>query len=87
MKGISHIHQFSAAHHLSGSRLSGSLWPELSDITVKISKNYEAYLGKEVLSVSVIESLIDIINDGGAETVGDALEQYKKTVDKSIQPI
>ena len=60
---------------------------ELSDITVKISKNYEAYLGKEVLSVSVIESLIDIINDGGAETVGDALEQYKKTVDKSIQPI
>ena len=60
---------------------------ELSEITVKISKNYEAYLGKEVLSVSVIESLIDIINDGGAETVGDALEQYKRTVDKSIQQI
>ena len=60
---------------------------ELSELTVKISKSYEAYLGKEVLSVPVIENLIDIINDGNAETVADAIEQYKRTVDKSIQTI
>ena len=60
---------------------------ELSELTVKISKNYEAYLGKEALSVSVIDSLIEIMNDGNAENIADALDYYKKTVDKSLQTL
>ena len=60
---------------------------ELNDLTVKISKNYESYLGKEILSVPVIDNLIEIINDGNAETVADALDVYKKTVDKSIESL
>ena len=60
---------------------------ELNELTVKISKNYESYLGKEVLSLNVIESMIEIMNDGNAEVIADALEYYKKTVDKSLQTI
>ena len=58
---------------------------ELNELTVKISKNYEPYLGRDVLTPLVIDSLIDIINNGNAETVGEAIDFYKKDVDKSIQ--
>ena len=60
---------------------------ELSELTVKISKNYESYLGKEVLSVNVIDSMIEIMNNGNAETIADALDYYKKTVDKGLQTL
>ena len=60
---------------------------ELNELTVKISKSYEAYLGKDVLSVSVIDSLIDIMNNEDVETIADAVDCYKKNVDKSLQTL
>jgi len=60
---------------------------ELNELTVRISKNYEPYLGKEVLSVSVIDALIDIIENGNAETVAEALDYYRKTIDKGLQTV
>ena len=60
---------------------------ELNELTIKISKQYESYLGKEVLSVNVIDSMIDIMNGGNAETIADAVEYYKKTVDKGLQTL
>ena len=60
---------------------------ELNELTVKISKNYEAYLGKEILSVNIIDSMIDIMNDGNAETIADAVEYYRSTVDKGLQTL
>ena len=60
---------------------------ELNELTVKISKNYESYLGKEVLSLNVIDTMIEIMNDGNAENIADALDYYKKTVDKGLQTL
>ena len=54
---------------------------EISAITMEISQNYEAYLGKENLKVPVIDSLIEIINNGSALNVSEALEAYKKQIE------
>ncbi|MCR5830068.1 MAG: hypothetical protein K6F93_06975 [Lachnospiraceae bacterium] len=54
---------------------------EISAITMDISQNYEAYLGKENLSVTVIDGLIEIINNGGALNISEALEAYKKQIE------
>ncbi len=54
---------------------------EISAITMDISQNYEAYLGKENLRINVIDSLIEIINNGGALNISEALEAYKKQIE------
>ena len=54
---------------------------EISAITMDISQNYEAYLGKENLKVSVIDNLTDIINSGSALNISEALEAYKKQIE------
>lgn len=54
---------------------------EISSITMDISQNYEAYLGKENLRISVIDSLISIIENGGALNISEALEAYKKQIE------
>ncbi|MCR4721736.1 MAG: hypothetical protein K5655_08425 [Lachnospiraceae bacterium] len=54
---------------------------EISSITMDISQNYEAYLGKENLRISVIDGLIEIINNGGALNISEALEAYKKQIE------
>ena len=55
---------------------------ELNDLTVRISKNYETYLGKEILDTTIIDSLIEIMDNGNAQSVSEAVDYYKKTVDK-----
>ncbi len=54
---------------------------EISAITMDISQNYEAYIGKENLQISVIDSLTDIINSGSALNISEALEAYKKQIE------
>ncbi len=51
---------------------------KVNAFTLEISRKYEAYVGKEMLSISMIDSLIDIINSGDALTIADALICYKK---------
>ena len=46
--------------------------------SLEISQKYEAYVGKENLSASMIDSLIEIINGGDAVNIADALVFYKK---------
>ncbi len=46
--------------------------------TLEISQKYEAYVGKENLSVGMIDSLIEIINGGDAINIADALAFYKR---------
>lgn len=60
---------------------------ELNDLTVRISKNYETYLGKEILDTTIIDSLIEIMDNGNAQSVSEAVDYYKKTVDKGLQTI
>lgn len=51
---------------------------DLNSITVEISKKYEVYIGKEALSVLMIDEYIDIINNSEAATIADAIEYKKK---------
>lgn len=55
---------------------------KINSFTIEISKKYEAYVGKEVLSVSMIDSLTDIINAGDALTIADALAFYKRRLEE-----
>lgn len=50
----------------------------IKNTSLAISQKYEAYVGKENLSVGTIDSLIEIINGGDAVNIADALEYYKK---------
>lgn len=51
---------------------------QIKTLSLDISKNYEAYVGKENLSVSMIDTLTDLINSGDATNIGDAISYYKK---------
>lgn len=55
-----------------------NLESEIKSLTLDISDRYESYVGKENLSVAMIDSLIDIINGGDALTIADAMAYYKK---------
>lgn len=47
------------------------------EVSLNISTNYTAYIGEENLSLDVIEKLLIIMDDGKAETVGDAINVLK----------
>lgn len=44
---------------------------------IYIASNYEAYLGNEFASLEKLEALSEIMNTGGAETIGQAMAVYK----------
>lgn len=56
----------------------GEVEADLNALTVDISKKYEVYIGKEALSVPMIDEYIDIINNSEAATIADAIEYKKK---------
>lgn len=51
---------------------------QIKSLSLELSRKYEAYVGKENLSVPVIESLISIIQNGEATNIADALVCYKR---------
>lgn len=51
---------------------------QIKTLSVDISKNYEAYIGKENLTVSRLDSLAELINSGDAANIGEAIAYYKK---------
>ena len=56
---------------------------EIKSMSLEMSRKYEAYVGKDNLSVPVIESLIDIIENQDAANIADALAYYKKMTSES----
>lgn len=62
-------------------RLKKEADDDISATTMGISQNYEAYLGKENLCVSVIDTLIGFINNGNANNISEALDFYKKQIE------
>jgi len=58
-----------------------SLYTETEDKVkeqrIFIASNYEAYLGNEFIMPDKLEALAEIINTGGAETIGKAMAVYK----------
>lgn len=51
---------------------------QIKTLSLEITKKYEAYVGKENLTVPMIDALTEIINDGEATNIGEAISYYKK---------
>ena len=58
----------------------------IKSTSLEISKKYESYIGKENLSVGMIDSLIEIINGGDAINIADALVFYKSQSEGKKNP-
>lgn len=55
------------------SNILKELENKLKDVTLRIASKYEAYLGREFMSVNRIEKLISIINEEKASTIAEAM--------------
>ena len=51
---------------------------KVKEITLMLSKQYETYLGKDVLTVAMLDRLIAHIQSGEATTIKEALALEKK---------
>ena len=49
----------------------------VKETTLKITSDYEAYIGKSFSSVEKIDSLIKLIESGQATTISQAIDIYK----------
>lgn len=52
-------------------------------LTIKIASEYEPLIGKELISVEQLESLINIISAGNASTISEAISYYRKTMNQT----
>ena len=50
---------------------------KVKEITLMLSKQYETYLGKEILTVAMLDRLIEHIQSGEATTIKEALALEK----------
>ena len=53
---------------------------KIKSLSLDISSKYETYLGKENLSVPMLDSLLDIIDKGNAKNVAEAITYYKNNL-------
>ncbi len=53
---------------------------QIKSLSIEISGKYESYLGKEALSVPMLDSLTDIIDKGNARNIAEAIAYYKNNV-------
>ena len=51
---------------------------KVKEISLMLSKQYETYLGKEVLTVAMLDRLIAHMESGEATTIKEALALEKK---------
>lgn len=49
----------------------------VNKMEMDVSKKYDAYLGKDFLKVDKVDAIIEIIQKGEADTIGEAMEVYK----------
>ena len=57
---------------------------KIKSLSVDISSKYETYLGKENLSVPMLDSLTDIIEKGNAKNVAEAMTYYKNNLTGTV---
>lgn len=55
-----------------------SLEEIVKETSLKISSEYEAYIGKEYTNLERIDALIKIMENGQAQTVSQAIDLYKR---------
>ena len=49
----------------------------VKETTLKITSEYEAYIGKDFTNVEKLDALIKIMEGGQAETISQAIDIYK----------
>jgi len=54
---------------------------EVKVLTLKIASEYEPFIGKDLMTLDRLESLINIISAGNANTVSEALTYYKQNME------
>ena len=57
---------------------------KIKSLSLDISSKYETYLGKENLSVPMLDSLTDIIDKGNAKNVAEAIAYYKNNLTGTV---
>ena len=65
----------------SAEQLQNNASKEMADIKLDISNQYEAYLGKEYITLDRLQELITIMKEEGASTVGDAVQIYQRKLE------
>lgn len=56
---------------------------KLKALTLKIANEYEPYIGKDLMTLENLKTLINIIQAGNANTVSEAIAYYKKSMDEA----
>lgn len=56
---------------------------KVNSFVLEISRKYETYVGKEVMNLSMIDSLIEIIQDKNASNISEALNFYKNIMNQA----
>ncbi len=54
-------------------------------LSTELSNNYTAYIGRDMMNVPSINALIEIINDGEASNVSEAIAVYKKRLAEAAE--
>ncbi len=61
-------------------RECSQLEDQIKELSMRISNDYEAYLGKEFMNLSSLEKLISIMQENQLTKVSEAMEYYKKQI-------
>jgi hypothetical protein len=51
-------------------------------LTIKIAREYEPFIGKELITLKQIDALINILQSGNATNISEAVAYYKLNIDK-----
>lgn len=51
----------------------------IKSLSIEIASNYEAYLGKEFMSMGMLDQLIELMTENQLETISEAIAEYKGT--------
>ncbi len=51
-------------------------------LTIKIASDYEPFLGRELMTVQKVDTLIQIIQEGNASTISEGVAFYKHSLEK-----
>lgn len=58
---------------------------KIKALTIKIASDFEPFLGKDLMTLDKLDSLINIIKAGNAATISEAITFHKQSMNKSAQ--
>ncbi len=54
-------------------------------LTIKIASEYEPFIGKDLMTLERLDSLINIIQSGSAATISEAINFYRQSMNTALQ--